>query len=792
MSTLAVEIIAPSPIVVKLIYAITVKQCLTGPENSELLREVCNEPEILEVLGNLFAFNKQLIATTKPYKSTLSLGLKTYIRWGDKKDLNTVLCAYQNYLLELGFNVEELPELFPSSMPMRKMLSLKELAIVKLKLLQTNLLMLPADLTAKITNDDYATSLIKQNYINQKDGRRKIPKGLPVEAVKTLEDTLNSIAYFKENGEIKNSENSQKILTYLLNLLKVPQSKWPTTLTEERQHNILHLSAAFGPSYILKALIELGEFDEKFLTKSKSNTLHLSVLCQNIANVTFLIERFRNESEFINARNEDQRTPLHFAALLRNLDLITSLVNAGAELNVQDSDGNSPLHLANAQRFEKITELNRKAYEEYGKATELLLNYGISSELTNNNGFTAYEIYLIPNPKVIDYRSKEFEQYYQKKAERGVFLYAEQLEQENSLDLLINALRRSQGIIFFKEFARKNPEKILSYKDDQGNNVLHIINAARGGINGRVQYINDALLKTVAEHFTQLYLQENSQGVRGYNKVLEIIKHYAEVSGDINNFLSAHTYMYQNSSPAQRYWFLLPVAFMFPTIIGTVMLPMVLIADDPNPSDRMLGIIFSEVMIGLGALVFLYSVTPTRFWSSAAMKEMFSNILAFLIALPSIVNQICCSKKETFELREIVIENDATEEEKQPILAHHNHPAGMKFMKPVLSEEISNDFISALASIHSYLSEAKENSTENSQNLIEKFLKFLNGIMSSDNNDNSRALEVLDYFREQLSLAENKALPKEVLVNLEKKLELIRGFCSTEPISQETNSTVKY
>jgi tankyrase len=47
-----------------------------------------------------------------------------------------------------------------------------------------------------------------------------------------------------------------------------------------------------------------------------------------------------------NARDADDRTPLHHAAIDGQLDICQILIEAGADLNAVDSNGSTPLHFA--------------------------------------------------------------------------------------------------------------------------------------------------------------------------------------------------------------------------------------------------------------------------------------------------------------------------------------------------------------------------------------------------------------------------------------------------------------
>jgi hypothetical protein len=81
-----------------------------------------------------------------------------------------------------------------------------------------------------------------------------------------------------------------------------------------------------------------------------------------------------------------RNTALHYAAREGNVKVAKLLIDRGADVNVRDSQGWTPLHEA--------------MYFDYFKVAKLLLDHGADRDIQNNEGKTAFEI-------AIEYKDKE-------------------------------------------------------------------------------------------------------------------------------------------------------------------------------------------------------------------------------------------------------------------------------------------------------------------------------------------------------------------------------------------------
>lgn len=103
-------------------------------------------------------------------------------------------------------------------------------------------------------------------------------------------------------------------------------------------NTILHIAASSGNEKVFKLLLGLEGSNINITNKSGNTVLHSAVLY----NHQEIIKEIFNYTgkDFINVANGDKQTALYYAADYKMLD---TLIKAGAEFNIKDKDGISPL-----------------------------------------------------------------------------------------------------------------------------------------------------------------------------------------------------------------------------------------------------------------------------------------------------------------------------------------------------------------------------------------------------------------------------------------------------------------
>ncbi len=146
----------------------------------------------------------------------------------------------------------------------------------------------------------------------------------------------------------------------------------------------LHCAARYGYINMARILVTAGSD----IMATDDNGRYVIHACANTAYDTtdfirwFIDDVNRGNRDIVNLRDYHDRTPLHEAVELGNLEVCQLLVEYGADVNAASKDGNRPIHGAGAKVRPSIWEL--------------LVESGAETDVENNNGLRPY---LIQRPE---------------------------------------------------------------------------------------------------------------------------------------------------------------------------------------------------------------------------------------------------------------------------------------------------------------------------------------------------------------------------------------------------------
>lgn len=143
--------------------------------------------------------------------------------------------------------------------------------------------------------------------------------------------------------------------------------------TREKELTALHLAAEGGYCECVEILLEKGA-DGNARNHRGQTPLHLAARSQSFDCVEMLLRKGNSDP---NVSDFDKRTPLHAAVgkAARSYDIIEILVNWGADVNVKDQYGYTPLHIA--------------ALNELSQCVEVLIFHGADVTAKSKFGMTA-------------------------------------------------------------------------------------------------------------------------------------------------------------------------------------------------------------------------------------------------------------------------------------------------------------------------------------------------------------------------------------------------------------------
>uniref|UniRef100_A0A8C2UT80 Transient receptor potential cation channel subfamily A member 1 n=1 Tax=Chinchilla lanigera TaxID=34839 RepID=A0A8C2UT80_CHILA len=123
-----------------------------------------------------------------------------------------------------------------------------------------------------------------------------------------------------------------------------------------KQASPLHLAVQSGNLEMIKMCLDNGAHIEK-TENGKCMALHFAATQGATEIVKLMISSYSGSSDIVNALDGNHETLLHRASLFDHHELADYLISVGADINITDSEGRSPLVLATASASWNIVNL---------------------------------------------------------------------------------------------------------------------------------------------------------------------------------------------------------------------------------------------------------------------------------------------------------------------------------------------------------------------------------------------------------------------------------------------------
>ena len=208
------------------------------------------------------------------------------------------------------------------------------------------------------------------------------------EIQKKLEDNTLQIWEYKDND----NENSSvlhisifldltEITFLLLNYIKknISPDLFTSFINQKNNKGViaLHYASLKGNIKIIKLLIE-NNANINEVTNTKLNIIHFAAQGNQPNSIVFFHENFPELN--LDSKEEEGKTPFHFACFYKNEKVFLYLINFGVNINEQDNSGFTPLHIAIINKNIRIIKR--------------LLQNGALLNIKDNKGRTPYQFAL--------------------------------------------------------------------------------------------------------------------------------------------------------------------------------------------------------------------------------------------------------------------------------------------------------------------------------------------------------------------------------------------------------------
>ena len=158
--------------------------------------------------------------------------------------------------------------------------------------------------------------------------------------------------FWKANDEILQAiKNKDK------DLLKKILNKEPDKVYFTNHYgNLIHNAIIEGCDEDIISILIVAGADVNAINEEQATPIHYAIDSKKINIVRLLLD---NKAE-IDAQDEELVTPLHNAVIMHDYDTVKLLLEKGADPKIKEYDGYMPIDIARALNYDKIIELFNK------------------------------------------------------------------------------------------------------------------------------------------------------------------------------------------------------------------------------------------------------------------------------------------------------------------------------------------------------------------------------------------------------------------------------------------------
>ncbi|XP_022109248.1 serine/threonine-protein phosphatase 6 regulatory ankyrin repeat subunit B-like [Acanthaster planci] len=185
-----------------------------------------------------------------------------------------------------------------------------------------------------------------------------------------------------QTDKVKESDATRQDMIELL----VKDRNANLSLKNNQDFSCLHYASGSGNIYVMNKILEVAPGLINMAKNDGFAPLHLAAL----NGCTDAVETLVNQGNCVtDLKNVEGQTALHLATSKKNFECVKALINGGANVNAQDKDGDTSLHLVMENLTDKdVKETSGTGTTDEQRIIETLLHHGqIDIGLQNNKGY---------------------------------------------------------------------------------------------------------------------------------------------------------------------------------------------------------------------------------------------------------------------------------------------------------------------------------------------------------------------------------------------------------------------